>query len=280
MSKLKFVVLAVALTVVPVEAVYAWTKSATFDVGTLGVKSEGLEAFDGADGLSITSNEQILKGFCSKLQIKKGDTGYGNWGGEFRFPQKVYRGGTVWFLVHTYMPSGFDYHSYGEGNRLKFLRVQTLDSTGKNIGYNDLYFDMLGESNPLKVIYEGEAVWHNVGGAQDFPKKDKWESYEMAVTLDSVPVSKGGQGRIRIWKNGELLKDINDIITLRDNDAYSDRALLFTYWNGGSPADQSMYVDEITITTDTPATKDAFGNPYIGGLYLKRPQQILSPVVK
>src|SRR5690625_7783165 len=96
----------------------------------------------------------------------------------------------------------------------------------------------------------------------------------MAVTLDNVPASAGGMAKIRIWKNGRLLANISDRKTLGAADDYSDRALLFTYWNGGAPKDQHMYVDEITITTDIPDNVDEQGNPYLGGLLKRRPVMV------
>lgn len=248
-----------------------WTRNLTFETGSLGVKAEGGgDLFDGAAGKTLTdcgSGAAIkpLKGKCAQLNINTGDTGFGVWGGVIGFPQKAYKGETIWYLVHTYMPTGFDYHAYAAGNRLKFLRIHTADSAGKNIGYNDIYFDGLGSVNPLAFIYEGELRWSKVGGAPHFPVFDQWESYEVAVTLDTVPVSQGGKALIRFWKNGVLVDEIRDRITLKAETAYADGAYLFTYWNGGAPKTQSMYVDEITVTNKAKGV-DLEGNTFVGGL--------------
>ena len=177
--------------------------------------------------------------------------------------------------MHTYFPAGFDHYAYGEGNRLKFLRIHTLTAGGSNIGYNDLYFSAKSVTTPFAFIYEGAPNWVTMGKLDDLPVQDTWESYEMAVTLDTVPVANGGKARVRIWKNGELLKDITDRITLKHEDAYANRALLFTYWNGGAPKDQHMYVDEITVTNEVPSRRDSQGNPYIGGLIKQRPLMLV-----
>lgn len=250
----------------------AWTIHSSFDEGDIGEKADrGVDGFHGAGGLSTYSTTNRLKDKSARIAIKEGSTGYGTWGGEFRFPEKAYKGETIWFLVHTYMPKGFDHYSYGEGNRLKFLRVQTFSESGSNHGYNDLYFDVKGSPNPFKWIYEGAASWVNVGTENDSPQHGKWESYEMAVTLDTVPVSNGGQAKVRIWKNGVLIEEILDKKTLKAESDYSNRALLFTYWNGGAPKDQHMFVDEIVITNEQPSGEDAHGNPHIGGLIDDRP---------
>lgn len=268
--RLLFILMSTCLVCVSVTA-KAWTIHASFDEGEIGSNANRRDGFHGAAGQSTYSDQQKLKNNSARISIKKGQTGYGHWGGEFRFPEKVYKGSTIWFLVHTYMPADFDHHAYGEGSRLKFLRIQTLKSNGDSRGYNDLYFDMLGAEQPYKWIYEGENRWSDVGSRNNPPKKEQWQSYEMAVTLDNIPKSKGGQAQVRIWKNGVLLAEIEDRMTLARADDYSDRALLFTYWNGGAPKDQHMYVDEITITTDTPPGTDAHGNPFIGGLLQHRP---------
>lgn len=254
--------------------VQAWTIHATFDEGEVGQNTHRSDGFHGAAGGSTYSDQQKLKNNSARISIRKGETGYGHWGGEFIFPESAYKGDTIWFLVHVYMPENFDHYAYGEGGRLKFLRIQTLKSNGDSRGYNDLYFDKKGASQPYKWIYEGENRWSDVGSLNNPPKKEQWQSYEMSVTLDNVPASAGGMAKIRIWKNGRLLKEISDRKTLGAADDYSNRALLFTYWNGGAPKDQHMYVDEITITTDTPDNVDEQGNPYLGGLLKRRPVMV------
>lgn len=255
--------------------VSAWTINANFDNGTLGEKAErSPDAFAGAAGRSTYTNEQKLKGQAVKLQAKAGDTGFGNWGGEFFYP-RIGKGDKIWYLIHTYIPQDFDHYSYGEGNRLKFLRIHTFTADDKNVGYIDIYFDMKTASNPFAFIYEGEHRWSLIGGAADYPVKDTWESYEFAVTLDSKSVDDGGLAEIRFWKNGILLKHITDRITLKFDDGYSNRALLFTYWNGGSPKDQHMYADEITITNETPNQRDQDGYPYLKGLIDQRPVMLV-----
>src|SRR5680860_731607 len=162
---------------------YAWTIHADFDTGAIGTKADrGNDGFSGAGGGGLYSNETSIKGNSAKLHIEEGKTGYGGWGGEFIFPEKAYRGDSLWYQVHVYFPEGFDHYSYGEGNRLKFLRIQTLSSDNKNHGYLDLYIDKKGSTTPFKWIYEGASKWSNVGNPSDMIIKDLWESYQMQVT--------------------------------------------------------------------------------------------------
>lgn len=259
----------------------AWTIHSNFDSGELGTKADKNEdGFMGAGGGGIYSNETAIQGHSAKLHIKEGKTGYGMWGGEYMFPEKLHRGDTVWYQAHVYFPRGFDHYSYGEGNRLKFLRIATKSHDNNNHGYLDLYIDKKTSSYPFKWIYEGAARWVNVGEPSDMIVKDKWESYQMQITLDNVPKNSGGLAEVRIWKNGILLKHITDRITLKGSSDYSHRALLFTYWNGGAPQSQSMYVDNITITTEKPTNMDKEGNPRLRSLIFDRPKKLDSVTVK
>lgn len=259
----------------------AWTIHAGFDSGVLGAKAEKTDdSFSGAAGRSIYSNETAISGHSAKLHIEKGETGWGRWGGEFMFPEKVVRGETLWYLVHVYFPENFDHYAYGEGNRLKFMRITTRSYDNRNHGAIDFLIDMKGSINPFKWIYEGKNRWSDVGEPDDMIVKGKWESYQVQVTFDKIPLDSGGKAESRIWKNGVLLKHITDRTTLKENTSYANRALLFTYWNGGAPKTQSLYVDEITITNETPNWTDAFGTPLIKNDLRNPPSRLDSVTVK
>lgn len=85
----------------------AWRLDINFDGGVIGEQAErSPNAFAGAGGRSVYTNEQKLKGQAVKLQAKAGETGFGNWGGELFYP-KTYKGETIWYLIHTYIPQEF-----------------------------------------------------------------------------------------------------------------------------------------------------------------------------
>lgn len=271
---LKFLSFGILLTALSAPAM-AWTISADFDSGQLGTKADaGGDGFHGAGGNSIYTDEQVISGQAARLTIEEGSTGYGAWGGEFIFPEKLVSGDTIWYQVYTYFPIGFDHYSYSEGGRLKFLRIHTSSASGQNHGYIDLYIDRKDDPNPFKWLYEGEAMWRNVGKPEDLIVLGTWESYQMRVTLDDVPLDAGGLAQVHIWKNGQLLQHITNRKTLKTDSDYSNRALLFTYWNGGSPKTQSMYVDNITLTTERPSGLDAQGNYMLPSLIPNPPGRI------
>ena len=221
--------------------------------------------WDFASGSTVTADKAATGKHSCRISVSAGiDPVQVGWGGGMVFPQNLNRGDEIWFRVKTYMPTGFDYGAYGAGNRLKFLRIHTANADGSNIGYDDLYIQRAGSSNPFDWIYEGEGVWSPVGVLSDQFQYEKWETYEMYVKLDIAPVSAGGQAHVRVWKNGVLLKDITDRITLQNSGAYANLAYLFSYWNGGAPKAQFMYVDDVVLQTVTPAARDADGFPYVG----------------
>lgn len=245
----------------------SWTRSLTFENGSVGAKtqSSSTEDFDDAAGGSYFTDEQILSGnLAAKLTVTEGDTAFGRWGGIINFPQLLGKGDEIWFRVNTFFPEGFNWDSTSSGNLLKFLRVHVQTSSGANSGYNDWYLTPEATSIPHQFIYEGQQKWFYFGDPSDEIQRGRWETYEMYVKLDNIPVDQGGTARVRVWKDGRLLSEITGAETLNSSTDTSDRAHLFTYWNGGAPKTQHMYVDDIVVTSDTPANRDANGNPMVG----------------
>lgn len=251
-----------ALLAIPVTG-HAWTKTLNFenaDVGEVAEKKEG--TFDGAAGASTYTDEKVFDGeLAARLFIEKDQRGFGTWGGIIQFPSILERGDEFWFSVYTFFPHDFNYDSYGEGNHLKFLRLHISNQSGDNVGYNDWYIAPEASQDAHKFIFEGAPAWHKVISDVDKIVRGTWESYEMYIKLDTIPASLGGEARIRMWKNGLLLLDIDDQKTLQNPTDYADRAHLFTYWNGGSPQTQHMFVDKIIVTNEEPNNFDVYGYP-------------------
>lgn len=246
-------------------SVSAWTTIRNFNDGTVGANAKGSDAFSGSAGDSYYSNEQVSEGpLSAELNITAGETAFGSWGGAITFPSNLYKGDEIWLRVKTFMPVGFNYNSTSNGNRLKFLRVHTMSPSAANQGYDDWYINPQGSSTPFSWIYEGEQKWVHFGDSGDAIQLGKWETYEMYLYLDDLPTASGGKARIRLWKDGVLLQDITDRKTLKAADSYAEKIYIFTYWNGGAPKTQKMWMDDIVVTTETPDARDAQNNPYIG----------------
>src|SRR5262245_34175705 len=95
---------------------HAWTIEQTFDD-----KSSGASCgWDSGSGSKVTTEKAYSGSNACRLSISAGDTAFGVWGGIIMHPSNVTRGGEVWVRVRTYMPTGFNYDSSGEGSHLKF----------------------------------------------------------------------------------------------------------------------------------------------------------------
>lgn len=236
---------------------------------------EGVSKNMGLFSLSSYSSEQAASGSKScKLGIAQGTDGWGSWGGTYTFPTKLNAGSELWIRVSLYVPEGFNYTA---NPWLKFMRVHTASPSVSNQGYLDLYMvpdnQLLWDPNakkdvyaPFDFYYEGKAITRPVGKAPtNNIVKGKWETYEIYYKLDSRSKDAGGTGEVRIWKNNVLLNVLTDQQTLVDAQTYAESFYLFTYWNGGAPATQSLYVDDIVISSDTPSNRDANGYAFIGG---------------
>ncbi|MBZ2167855.1 polysaccharide lyase [Marinobacter sp. F4216] len=245
----------------------AWTRTLTFEQGTIGSKAQGGgdDDFDDAAGGSYITNEEVLLGSqAAKLTITEGATAFGKWGGIVHFPELLKKGDEIWFSVNLYFPSGFNWDSYGRGSLLKFLRVHVQTSSGDNSGYNDWYMTPEDTVIPHQFLYEGQQQWFRFGAESDEIQRGRWEHYEMYIKFDNRSTDQGGTALVRVWKDGRLLDEITGAETLNSSTDTSDRAHLFTYWNGGAPKTQHMYADQIVVTSDRPSNRDAAGNLMVG----------------
>jgi hypothetical protein len=238
----------------------AWTIEQSYDSQELGEICENWHSTK-----SYVTDIQSYSGENSCLQhIDAGQTGFGVWGGILNHPSHLFRDDEIWVRVRTFFPTSFNYDSSGEGNHLKFLRLHTRGDTVSNYGYDDIYIDPEASSLAFRFIYEGDPVWSNIGTTDDKIKKGVWETYEYYVKFDSISKDNGGNAIVRFWKNGELLKEVTDLTTLANDNAYSESTYIFTYWNGASQQTQQMYLDDLVITSSTPSGTDSHGNKYIG----------------
>lgn len=180
------------------------------------------------------------------------------------------RYGIVNMQVVIKFPATFDLTA--PGYALKFLRLKTETSAAVNRGYADIYIEDTGN-----VFYIHEAI---AGSRVDAPtgmgyeiQRDVWETFEYRVVFDSVAKDSGGEGRATLFlKRGNAFVKIIDntaSATLFASDDKNSLALLFTYWNGNAPKDQSLNVQRFVIETDQSkmfATVD--GMKIIGGEYV------------
>ena len=75
-----------------------------------------------------------------------------------------------------------------------------------------------------------------------------------------MPVSQGGNGYLKFWLNGQLLIDNPQMQTLAFGPEQHDQLLLLSYYNNGSPQDQHVWLDDVSLTNTPPAWLSEMGN--------------------
>ena len=235
-------------------------------------------------GTSITVGSQEVASLTSDRvgmnEILETQTGYGRWG--FTYENLDLReGDEIWFRVYELMPAGYDHYSYGEGNRLKWMRAATVTiAEGTNGGYNDVYFDQKGtyRFKNIKEASTDGTGWIDFNSyAPELYADGQWHSYEMYIKFSKDT----NVGEVRFWVDG-LPMGMANRATLSDPEVsglgpyHCNRLLYHTYWNGGSPKTQRSYYDNIAIAVkiaggrnDTPyLALDPTGAKYIGDALL------------
>jgi len=259
----------------------AWTITAGFEKGKIGDKAESpnADAFHIVAGNSKYTGKPALSGSQSaSVTAVKGQTGFGKWGGGFKFPTTLKQGDQIWFRVNILYPEGWDFSCGGCRQGMKFMRIHTATSSGKNEGfYNTL---IRGGTTGGLITADSEVLgssfWINNGNGDVFNKgtpviRGKWHTYEQYIKWSSVP----GKGIYRVWQDGNLIFEDLKTATLRSSTSISDYIYLYTYWNNGAPRTQTAYIDDVVVTNEIPGKKDAYGNSYVGvgaSIYIAPPK--------
>ena len=259
--------------------VYGWKMEENFDSQPLGAKPKysgagGMEWFSGTK----VTNDQTYSGSgrSASLSVTKGTSGWGEFGAVVNYPSTIKEGGEVWWRVRTFMPKSYNYAA--DAFALKFMRTHTRAITTKNNhGFLDLYIQPNGgllyqievghEVEPGKwwgQVNESASKQSNAELAAIDPKVvlGRWETYEIYVKFSQ------SSGIYRVWKDGNLVYENTKWETMKSKsgspESESELMNLFTYWNGDAPQTQTMYIDDLVVTTDKPAARDNYGNPYLG----------------
>lgn len=166
------------------------------------------------------------------------------------------------------VPANFDFTA--AGYHLKFLRFKTETSAAVNRGYADIYIKPSGD---MFYIHEAIASSYVDATAGYAIQRDVWETIEYRVVFDSVSKDAGGEGRATLWikRGNDFIKIIDQTSkpTLFAADDKNPLALLFTYWNGNAPKDQSLQMQRMVIETDqSKMFAVADGMKIIGGEYV------------
>lgn len=184
------------------------------------------------------------------LVAVNGSTGFGYLLG---LPNNLVVGDTLWYSMRHYRPTGW--LDTSAGGHVKFLRYHTFVTGGGNGGYDDIY---LNNNGSYYFIYEGEQNPEDlIGGSTAFaPVTGVWETYDYKVVFDTSPVSTGGLAEISFWKNKTLISHITDRRTLNNSSDYCAEIHDRTYWNNGSPQNQTMYVGRYAVAAKIAGVRD------------------------
>lgn len=216
----------------------------------------------------------------AKVEVKAGDTGggFGKWGLGLNITPNLGKGQEIWVRLKVCWPQSFVFNAFPW---MKFMRLHNKlaapNSNGStNGGWNDLYVhhadggtlsDGVTKKVVLRTIKERHDQWKTYNKAP--LKRDTWETYEMYLYIDNVSVANGGQARLRIWRDEELIINDEDVETITADDGVIDLFFLFTYWNALQEKilnDNHAYIDDLVIATSVspPNSKDSSGNVFIG----------------
>lgn len=251
-----FPLLIILLFVFPFTSVQAiaWTFSADFEKGTLGTKAKGLSGFSGAGTSTLFSYEKAANGKQSaKIVWPKGSEGWGVAHGEIIYPQRVTNEQEIWARGYYYFSSPW---SFAAKPVSKILRIHIANSLGNHVGYHSVLaggdIGTLGHILPSNEVSEARL---DTGVLFDI---DEWQCIEIYLKLSpNNPIT-------RIWKNGILIYENIKRPTLKSTTDYADFSYILSYWNGGAPQNQIMYVDDFIITTTKPSKFDSKKNSMIG----------------
>jgi hypothetical protein len=242
----------------------AWTVDDNYDNQSVGERCGDFWA--NFSNSNVTSEQSSSGTKSCKMKVYEGSKG---WGGGFSLPGNLKKGDELWMRFRLFMPNGFDYNVYSAGDSGKFIRISVKDSDNvtsyldwkwENEGKSGAYHESLQRDLPC----DNAACVQNFGSNSDRPVRGVWETWEIYVKFDDVPVDSGGQGRVRAWKNGKLLGDLTRRRTLNNPGDTVGAAHIFSYWNGGSPKTQHLYFDDLVATNIKPDSRDNHGNAYIG----------------
>jgi hypothetical protein len=183
-------------------------------------------------------------------------------------PTNLVNGDTLWFSTRTYRPTGYDDSA---SPRLKFIRMHTETSGGSNVGYVDWYLDNIGE---FHFIYEGtqgnpayaypDTAWvpdpdgdtGNPGFQGHAPTTGVWETWDVCTVFGDVPKASAGTAESFLWKNKELVGHVTTRETFAGATNRADEIHLTTFWNGGAPQTQSLYVGRYAVAAKIAGVRD------------------------
>ncbi len=237
-----------------------WTDHRSFENGRDGAVAVGPTGLGkrGAFPATTFSAKRAYSGRQSaRATIERGSRGLGKWGGVLTFPEPLHENETLWMLLHVYLPDDFDWRAEGRGWRL--VQVVTLSASREVEGAIDISIDP--QTRRLNVD-------NSVTGAS-FSSTDpgrrcgipvplgKWQAVEVQVRW----AAQHGRGVVRVWQDERMVYEETSRATLKTPFSHVRFAYLLGKWPGGAPRSQSIWLDDVVATNQTPDQRDRRGNP-------------------
>ncbi|HAR41713.1 MAG TPA: hypothetical protein DCS07_03650 [Bdellovibrionales bacterium] len=243
-----FFIAALAVLCFPALAL-AWTVTADFD--NTGFSGSG--SFSGNNGSYVTvSTDRAAYGTKSaKMYMSKGDGGtYGS----LTHPL-VTTGAEVWARAYYYFASPW---SWGNAINAPDSAIKVFRPIHFEVPPDQSWYLSVFGNSYNQIMLSNEAGDAQPRASVGFDI-DKWQCIDMYVKLSAT------QGIFRIWKNEQLIVEDIASRTMPFAGAVSDGiAYVMSNWNNGTAQAQTMYVDEVIITTERPSKVDANKYPLIG----------------
>ena len=188
--------------------------------------------------------------------------------GAIRLPRNVKDGEELWLRLRVFFPENYIFSScqrlglancgYPEGNDdTKFIGMNFNVSNQGRHWFNFYHDD---SRNQFYWMYEGHGdSYTRITDEGLRIVKGRWETFEYYTKLSTNL----NEGKTRVYKNGVLILD-ETTRTINHSEMAITSIYLLEYWNGGAPADQSAFFDEIIVTTKTPKKRDSLNRPFLG----------------
>lgn len=239
-----------------------WTIFEDFESGTTGqVATVG--SLTGGPDTQISTTKAYSGTKAARFYFKTGQSGDENWNARISVntPTTVLTDGTteIWMSCWAYYgeaadnPSGEDF-SWSRENTAKapvqkHLRMRWGDSSSPdtNYGWGSIYetsskaprgdleftsnINIFQNQSPTAVMTVGE-----------------WRKMELYIKTGSTTST----GRIKMWVD-DVLKIDRTVQTIDPNVDRMTEAIIRSVWNGGSPKNQYMWIDDFRMSTDGPS---------------------------
>ena len=236
-----------SFTFLSVQPLFAWTRTVDFESGV--VEQDGAAgAFDdvyhgNSDAPFYIETSQVHTGnYSCRIEFSQGDDG----------PSLVVdhpnlSNGSLWIRSYMYVPSNW---SFGP-SWVKNIRTWYSNNNGSCLVWHS--------SGKPVYMTESPGARYDQNQGDDFTHlaDGEWHCYEYYV--GNIGTSNQTH---RVWVDGVLRLEYTGVEAGVGSSIVDVRFL--DTWNYGAPQNQTCYLDDIVVTTDTPNRADAQGNPMIG----------------